>query len=91
MLSDIFGVSIDNLVKHKEISSRIENNKVSEDDEDEDWEINIIIGLSIIGLAIGFIFNNFILGTFGAFIGLGINYGVLRRNDTKFNKSTKRI
>lgn len=89
VLSNMFEVSIDDLVKDKGMSSKIENSTNSEDDEDEDWEINIIIGLFIIGLAFGFIFNNFLLGTFAAFIGLGITYiikGVLRGKGTKFNK-----
>ena len=89
-LSNIFDVNIDSLVKNNEINTNIENKQNSnEDAEDEEWEINIIIGLFIIGISIGFIFNNFLFGTVGAFIGFGITYvikGIKTRKDTKFTE-----
>lgn len=90
ILSDIFGVSIDSLIKDNELSTNIKNKqKSNENDEDEEWEINIIIGLFVVGISVGFILNNFLLGTVGALIGFGITYiikGIKRTKDAKFTE-----
>lgn len=75
ILRDYFGISMDDLVEENKIVNDINTNQNNnENDEDEEWEVSIIIGFFIIGISVGFIFDNFILGTVAALIGFGITY-----------------
>lgn len=81
-LSDLFKVTLDDLVKEGEIEK---NTKLElEDDDEEDKGESLMVGGFIIGTAIGFITENFMWGTMGAFIGLGIGYiirGIKRKDE----------
>lgn len=48
--------------------------EVEEVEEDDELSVNLILACFIIGTAIGFITDNFMWGTAGSFIGMGIGY-----------------
>ncbi len=91
ILRDIFNVSLDELmVNEKTDKGKIINqgedvssdNSDSYDEEDEDEDsVNLMLGGFIIGTGVGVITGNFMWGTAGAFIGMGIGYvlEVIRR------------
>jgi len=93
LLRDIFNVSLDELIvnekedKGKSINQEehvSSDNKDSYDEEDEDEDsVNLMLGGFIIGTGIGVITGNFMWGTAGAFIGMGIGYvlEVIRRKN----------
>lgn len=83
-LSYLYEISLDELLKGNSVvendkyrnnNKSEENNKCDEEDEyvEEPWEINIILGMGIAGMAIGFITNSTI-GSFVSFFGFGIIY-----------------
>jgi len=93
LLRDIFNVSLDELMvneKTDKVKSTNQEEHVSsdnsdsydEEDEDED-SVNLMLGGFIIGTGVGVITGNFMWGTAGAFIGLGIGYvlEVIRRKN----------
>lgn len=91
LLRDIFNVSLDELMvnektdKGKSINQEeyvSSDNKDSYDEEDED-SVNLMLGGFIIGTGVGVITGNFMWGTAGAFIGMGIGYvlEVIRRKN----------
>ncbi|HJF34480.1 MAG TPA: helix-turn-helix domain-containing protein, partial [Clostridium perfringens] len=86
LLRKIFGVSLDELIMEEEEKVE-ENNSKQEliessekgifediDSEAEEFSVNLILGGFIIGIGIGFVTENFMWGTAGAFIGMGIGY-----------------
>ncbi|EOU1883518.1 helix-turn-helix transcriptional regulator [Clostridium perfringens] len=86
LLRKIFGVSLDELIMEEEEKIE-ENNSKQEliessekgifediDSEAEEFSVNLILGGFIIGISIGFVTENFMWGTAGAFIGMGIGY-----------------
>lgn len=78
ILSDLFKITLDDLVKDKNTGfAEIKDDK-SEDDEDEDKEDEIesslILGGWIVGIAIGYITGNLMWGTIGAFLAIGSSY-----------------
>lgn len=81
-LSDLFKITLDDLVKDGKIEK---NTKLElEDENEEDKDESLMVGGFIIGSAIGFITENFMWGTIGAFIGLGIGYiirGIKRKDE----------
>jgi len=91
LLRDIFNVSLDELMinektdKGKSINKEeyvSSDNKDSYDEEDEDEDsVNLMLGGFIIGTGVGVITGNFMWGTAGDFIGMGIGYvlEVIRR------------
>lgn len=93
LLRDIFNVSLDELMvnekadKEKSINQEeyvSSDNKDSYDEEDEDEDsVNLMLGGFIIGTGIGVITGNFMWGTAGTFIGMGIGYvlEVIRRKN----------
>lgn len=93
LLRDIFNVSLDELMvnektdKGKSINQEehvSSDNKDSYDEEDEDEDsVNLMLGGFIIGTGIGVITGNFMWGTAGSFIGMGIGYvlEVIRRKN----------
>ena len=44
------------------------------DNEEDEFSVNLILGGFIIGIGIGLVTENFMWGTAGAFIGMGIGY-----------------
>lgn len=93
LLRDIFNVSLDELMvnekadKEKSINQEeyvSSDNKDSYDEEDEDEDsVNLMLGGFIIGTGVGVITGNFMWGTAGTFIGMGIGYvlEVIRRKN----------
>ncbi|MGN9162046.1 helix-turn-helix domain-containing protein [Clostridium sulfidigenes] len=93
LLRDIFNVSLDELMvnektdKGKSINQEeyvSSDNKDSYDEEDEDEDsVNLMLGGFIIGTGVGVITGNFMWGTAGTFIGMGIGYvlEVIRRKN----------
>lgn len=86
LLRKIFGVSLDELIMEEEEKVE-ENNSKQEliessekgifediDSEAEEFLVNLILGGFIIGIGIGLVAENFMWGTAGAFIGIGIGY-----------------
>ncbi|MCI5750590.1 MAG: helix-turn-helix domain-containing protein [Clostridium perfringens] len=86
LLRKIFGVSLDELIMEEEEKIE-ENNSKQEliessekgifediDSEAEEFSVNLILGGFIIGIGIGLVAENFMWGTAGAFIGIGIGY-----------------
>lgn len=67
VLSDLFKISLDDLVKDK-------NEEYFNTDENEEYGESLVIGGFLIGIAIGFATDNFMFGIFGGFIGLGLSY-----------------
>ncbi|MFZ7120036.1 MAG: helix-turn-helix domain-containing protein [Eubacteriaceae bacterium] len=76
VLSDLFKISLDDLVKDKNEKkfNTDENEEDCNTDENEEYGESLVIGGFIIGIAIGFATENFMLGTVGGFIGLGLSY-----------------
>jgi len=93
LLRDIFNVSLDELIvnekadKEKSINQEehvSSDNSDSYDEEDEDEDsVNLMLGGFIIGTGVGVITGNFMWGTAGTFIGMGIGYvlEVIRRKN----------
>ncbi|EJT6495863.1 helix-turn-helix transcriptional regulator [Clostridium perfringens] len=86
LLRKIFGVSLDELIMEEEEKIE-ENNSKQEliessekgifediDNEEDKFSVNLILGGFIIGIGIGLVTENFMWGTAGVFIGMGIGY-----------------
>ncbi|WP_414632425.1 helix-turn-helix domain-containing protein [Clostridium sp. UBA3061] len=93
LLRDIFNVSLDELMvnektdkgkstNQEEDVSSDDKDSYDEEDEDED-SVNLMLGGFIIGTGVGVITGNFMWGTAGTFIGMGIGYvlEVIRRKN----------
>jgi len=75
MLSDFYELSLDELMDQESKGASGLQIKVTETgEEQEDLEENLIVGGFIIGLGLGLVTGNFLLGTAGGFIGLGLPY-----------------
>lgn len=83
LLRDIFNVTLDDLIINKtkskdmiELSKLSTNNNLDYDKYEEENELsdNLMIGGFLIGVAIGCVTDNFMWGTAGSFIGMGIGY-----------------
>ncbi|MGX4598106.1 helix-turn-helix domain-containing protein [Faecalimicrobium sp. JNUCC 81] len=84
LLRDIFNVTLDDLIINEskikdeetiEINDLPNNNYIELDENEEDeLSVNLMLGGFMIGTAIGFITDNFMWGTVGSFIGMGIGY-----------------
>lgn len=81
-LSDVFKITVDDLVKDKNIECAANSDDESEK-EDEDSDVGLMVGGVIIGMVIGLITGNFMWATAGSFLGLGVGYvinGIRRKN-----------
>lgn len=85
LLRDIFNVTLDDLIINEnktksedtiEPSKSCTNNYIEyeKDEEDDELSVNLMIGGLTIGMAIGLITDNFMWGTAGSFLGMGIGY-----------------
>ena len=85
LLKDIFNVTLDDLVINGDKNSSEDTIKSSKsctnnhieydrDEEDDEISVNLMIACFTIGTAIGLITDNFMWGTAGSFIGMGIGY-----------------
>ncbi len=76
MLSDFYEITLDDLMNQEKIESTGNNKeKIEMDEEDEDdLEVDLILGGFIIGTGLGLVTGNFLLGTAGGFVGLGLPY-----------------
>lgn len=77
ILSDLFNITLDDLLKDKNTdctdsvynkSEKVDNDEEVEDDHDE-W---LTFGCMMIGSAIGYVTGNFMWMTAGCFLGLGV-------------------
>lgn len=71
-LSELFKISVDDLVKNGEIKTDSTDDSVVKSEE-EKGEL-LIIGGFILGFAVSMITDNFLFCIFGPFVGLGISY-----------------
>lgn len=90
VLSDLFGITIDELVKKNikpttnldyEIKNGNELESEGEDEENDEW---MYLGGLFIGISIGLITDNLMWGSIGSFLGLGLSYiinGIRRKNN----------
>lgn len=82
-LSKLIGITVDELLK----SSDKENTETISDDssinngdsstketEEDDFSVNLMLGGFTIGMALGIITDNSVLGSIGSLIGLGLGY-----------------
>lgn len=84
LLRDIFNVSLDELMVNEKINkekSINQTNHINSDnkgnyneEDDEEDSVNLMLGGFIIGIGVGVITENFMWGTAGSFIGMGIGY-----------------
>lgn len=85
LLKDIFNVTLEDLIINESKDKSKDTTQISElstnnyieydkDEEDDELSVNLTIGGFIIGIAIGLITGNFMWGTAGSFIGIGIGY-----------------
>jgi transcriptional regulator with XRE-family HTH domain len=79
VLSDLFEITLDDLLRDRntEVENKDNNEIRVKEENNEDFEEKdelIMLGGFLAGSTIGYITNNFILGTAGAFIGLGLSY-----------------
>jgi transcriptional regulator with XRE-family HTH domain len=84
VLSDLFKITLDNFLKENDSKDTISNDDEMKVNDKEDIDEYLMIGGLIIGIAIGLITDNIILGTVGAFLGLGLSYiikGIKGRNN----------
>lgn len=75
-LSELFEITLDDLVKDKGIDEATNANKKSEEDDQDKYDY-LVVGGFILGIAVGFITEDFIWGTVGAFLGLGVGYIIM--------------
>ena len=77
ILSDLFNITLDDLVKDKNIEytygvdDKSEEKEDQEKDDDDDW---LTVGCMMVGAAIGYATGNYMWMTVGAFLGLGVTY-----------------
>jgi len=74
MLSEFYSLSLDDLMNQENAESSRLIDEILEEDDQEDLEENLILGGFIIGIGLGLVTGNFLLGTAGGFIGLGLPY-----------------
>lgn len=73
ILSDLFKITLDDLVKDKTIESiaNIDESEINDNEKEDEDDILIISGAFIIGIAIGLITGNYMWGTIGCFLAYG--------------------
>ncbi|MBZ9625410.1 helix-turn-helix domain-containing protein [Clostridium sp. FP2] len=71
ILSDLFKITIDDLVKDKNTLC-VYNEDVER--EEDDGESSLMVGGMIVGMAIGFITDNYIWSMVGVFLPVGVTY-----------------
>ena len=74
ILSDFYKISLDDLMNTENVIIGGYQQEVVEEDDQEDLEENLIVGGFIIGIGLGVVTGNFLLGTAGGLIGLGLPY-----------------
>jgi transcriptional regulator with XRE-family HTH domain len=75
ILSDLFKITLDDLVKDKNTGfTEIKEDEIDEEDGDDDIDSSLMVGGFLVGIAIGAITGNFMWGTAGAFLALGSSY-----------------
>lgn len=74
ILSDLFKITLDDLVKEKNIGRDDSIDEENDEEDEEEKDDYLMIGGFILGTAIGLITGNFMWGTIGCFFGLGVAY-----------------
>lgn len=88
-LSDLFNITIDDLIKDKTsecIATINDDSQKEETQKDEEPLENLMTGAFLIGIVIGMITGNYIWGTVGCFLAVGSSYivkGMKKIKDTK--------
>jgi len=84
ILSELFEITLDDLLKNKntECVANIDVESDKEDDDD-DVETSLMVGGFIIGISIGLITGNYMWGTVGCFLPLGVTYIIKGFNTSK--------
>lgn len=75
-LSDLFDITLDDLVKDKASKFKDEEKENADclEEDKEDSEVGFIVGCFILGVAIGVITENAIWGSAGGLLGFGLSY-----------------
>jgi len=73
MLSEFYGMTLDELMNQEYTGENVSQSEKEEEDE-EDLDENLIVGGFIIGMGLGVLTGNYLLGTAGGFIGIGLAY-----------------
>lgn len=94
LLRNIFDISLDELIMEEEVRD-VEKEPLIDNDDDgifkgnnndsDELSVTLIIGGFIIGIGIGLVTENFMWGTAGAFIGMGIGYVLDLIKDKRLN------
>lgn len=75
MLSAFYGLTLDELMNQESMGDTLSQQEKEEVEEDqEDLDENLIVGGFIIGTGLGVLTGNYLLGTAGGFIGIGLAY-----------------
>lgn len=74
ILSEFYKISLDDLMDTENVIIGGHVEEIIEEDDQEDLEENLIVGGFVIGIGLGVVTGNFLLGTAGGFIGLGLPY-----------------
>ncbi|HSR05087.1 MAG TPA: helix-turn-helix transcriptional regulator [Proteiniclasticum sp.] len=74
ILSDFYKISLDDLMNTENVIIGGYQQEVVEEDDQEDLEENLNVGGFVIGIGLGVVTGNFLLGTAGGLIGLGLPY-----------------
>jgi transcriptional regulator with XRE-family HTH domain len=75
ILSDLFKITLDDLVRDKNTGFiEMKEDEIGEDEEDDDIDSSLMVGGFLVGIAIGAITGNYMWGTAGMFLALGSSY-----------------
>lgn len=74
MLGAYYRLSLDELLGEEASDVKLTGDATEERENQEDLEENLILGGFIIGIGLGVVTGNFLLGTAGGLIGLGLPY-----------------
>ena len=75
-LSDLFNITVDDLIKGKpsECIANINDESEKEEDQKDEALVTLMTGAFIVGTVIGIITGNYIWGTVGCFLAFGSTY-----------------
>lgn len=74
ILSDFYNISLDDLMDTDNVVISGHQEEITEEDDQEELEVDLIVGGFVIGIGLGVVTGNFLLGTAGGLIGLGLPY-----------------
>jgi len=74
ILSDFYNISLDDLMDTDNVVISGHQEEITEEDDQEELEVDLIVGGFVIGIGLGVVTGNFLLGIAGGLIGLGLPY-----------------